>query len=86
MVYDTPARFHCMGTLNVWNQLISARAARSWLTCPIALCEAWFIGIREKINSALTPVAPFTNMTYSSAYSLGPFLLTWFNFNPSMDK
>ena len=45
-----------------------------------------FITTKE---STVTPYAYTINILYDSPHysaALGPLLLTWFNFNPSMDK
>ena len=47
----------------------------------------YFDGLaQERRNSSALAMELRLSCTNPSIYALGPFSLTWFNFNPSMDK
>ena len=57
----------------------------SGCSCVVIICSAGIILWRHPANETLCNVIPHWLGAYTKWY-LGPLLLTWFNFNPSIDK
>ena len=69
--------------LTSWLVPVSSPSNSCWITCPIDLKIMFFEILSTGMNFGV--MTGYQHSNHGNGHR-GPLLLTWFNFNPSMDK